>query len=469
MNAVDLFDKAINYWRNAKGIGTALIPFPFNDKLMLLGVLQKFYARSPTKRTVIITPSFKDRSDLISFITGQNDKENNEEFEDLIDKNIIAIYTNDFVNRSNIEINIDLLILYKPTSISTVIKKYLEKTKFKLVILNVLIKSSSDMTIINKEAPLLDCFTENEINQVKLSSPVEEYQIGVEIPKDSEERKFLDYYDEYISTSLNIFGSFDIINQANLGNSKLNISSTQICAQIAKENGWNEHLDMSVEFNIEIDRLYNPSNLRDRASMTYEMIRNRSQLLSDYKDKLSEIIKIIQNNKDKRILIINKRGEFANKVTEYINNYFNSVVCLNYHDKVENIPAVDIDGNPIFYKSGLKKGQPKMMAMKAQKTYAEQKFNRGDINILSTNNSPDKELNIGVDIIIITSPMCEELQSYLYRLSYVYFPDNKIILYTLYCRNTMEEKKLENKSLMQNHNVKNSNEDEIISDFVVVD
>lgn len=469
MNAVDLFEKAINYWRNAKGIGTALIPFPFNDKLMLLGVLQKFYARSPTKRTVIITSSFKDRFDLISFITGQNDEENNEEFKDLIDKNIIAIYTNDFVNSSNIEINIDLLILYKPTSISTVIKKYLEKTKFKLVILNVLIKSSSDMTIINKEAPLLDCFTENEINQVKLSSPVEEYQIGVEIPKDSEERKFLDYYDEYISTSLNIFGSFDIINQANLGNSKLNISPTQICAQIAKENGWNEHLDMSIEFNIEIDRLYNPSNLRDRASMTYEMIRNRSQLLSDYKDKLSEIIKIIQNNKDKQILIINKRGEFANKVTEHINNYFNSVICLNYHDKVENIPAVDIDGNPIFYKSGLKKGQPKMMAMKAQKTYAEQKFNRGDINILSTNNSPDKELNIGVDIIIITSPMCEELQSYLYRLSYVYFPDNKIILYTLYCRNTMEEKKLENKSLMRNHNVKNSNEDEIISDFVVVD
>lgn len=469
MKAVDLFEHAINCWRNAKGIGTILIPFPFNDKLMVLGVLQRFYTRSPTKHCVIITSTFSERKDIISFLTEQIDKDENEEFKRLIDDNIISIYTSDYVNLNDIKSSLDLFILYRPISIPILYERYLKESKFKLVILNSLIKNSKDMTILHKNVPMLDCFKEKDIEIVKRSTPVEEYRIGIDIPNDNEDRKLLDYYDEYISTSLSIFGSLDIINQAIFGNNSLSISSTQICAQIATENGWNEHLDMSIDFNIEIDRLYNPSNLRERASMTYEIFRNRNQLLSDYDGKLSEIDNIIQNNRDKKILIINKRGEFASKVTNYVNNSSNSVICLNYHDKVEPIPAVDINGNLIVYKSGVKKGQSKLMGVEAQKTYAETKFNLGDINVLSTNNSPDKKLNIAVDIIIITSPMCEELQSYLYRLSHVSFSNDQIVLYSLYCRNTVEQKRIENKTLMKYHNVKNSIEDETISDFVVVD
>ena len=132
----------------------------------------------------------------------------------------------------------------------------------------------------------------NEIEQVRLSTPVEEYQIGINIDEDREEYKLLKYYNEYITTTISIFGSFNIIQQANLGNSQLNISATQICYQIAQENGWNEHLDMSIEFNVEIDKLYNPNNLRERASKTYEIIRNRSQLLSDFELKLDSIFEI---------------------------------------------------------------------------------------------------------------------------------------------------------------------------------
>ena len=470
MEIATIYENAINHWRDAKGIGTALIPHPLNDKLMVLGVLQRMYSRSPTCKTVIIVPSFSERANITEFITQQNiDEENNEEFKQLIKSGNIKILTEDYIEKCNFNVFPFLCIVYRPESIRYKMNLMLSNSKFKLIVLNKLLHNSEDMTTIYKIAPILSDFKQNEINELRLSTPVEETLIGIDIIKDSEDFKLLNYYNEYITTSINIFGSFDIINQANTGNNQLNISSLQICSQIAHENGWNEHLDMSIEFNVEIDKLYNPVNLKERASKTYEIIRNRSQLLSDYKLKLEEIHNIVKCNPDKKILIINKRADFATNVTEYLNTLSETNICLNYHDKVEPIPAVDIKGNPIMYKSGVNKGKRKTMGAKAQKTYAVDMFNKGNVNILSTNNAPDKDLNIVVDIIIITSPQCEELKSYLYRLSHLNFNNNKIQLYTLYCKNSQEQKLLESRIFESNHNVKNSNSSEDFSDFSVVD
>lgn len=468
--AGELFVNAIEHWRNAKGIGTALIPHPLNDKIMVLGVLQRIYARSPTIKTVIITTTFTERGNMLEFITHQeNEEENNQEFKKLINDGIIKVYTYDFVKNINNNVYPGLCILYRPEEICDKIAHYVNSCKFKLIVLNHLLQDANNMTTIYKIAPILDDFKQNEIEQLRLSTPVEEYQIGIDIDEDREEYKLLKYYNEYITTTISIFGSFDIIQQANLGNSQLNISAAQICYQIAQENGWNEHLDMSIEFNVEIDKLYNPNNLRERASKTYEIIRNRSQLLSDFELKLDSIFEIVRLNSDKKILIINKRGEFANKVTEHINTLSENNICMNYHDKVENIPAIDSNFNPIFYKSGNKKGERKMMAAQAQKTLAEKLFNENKINVISTNNSPDKDLCIDVDIIIISSSLCEDINSYLYRLSNINFRSNKIELYSIYCKNTIEQKQLENKTFANNHNVKFSNDDNNFSDFIVVD
>lgn len=47
--------------------------------------------------------------------------------------------------------------------------------------------------------------------------------------------------------------------------------------------------------------------------------------------------------------------------------------------------------------------------------------------------------------------------------------NNKIELISIYCRNTTEQRLLDKKALANNHSVKNSSDDENISDFVVVD
>ena len=146
-----------------------------------------------------------------------------------------------------------------------------------------------------------------------------------------------------------------------------------------------------------------------------------------------------------------------------------NVVCGNYHDKVDNIPAVDLDGKPIYYKSGVHKGERKMMGAKAQKTLNINKFNLNNINVLSTNNAPDKDLDIDVDIIIITSPMCENIKSYMYRLSNLFFRNMTLDLYSIYIKGSTEQRLLERKELANNHTIKNANTDENFSNFIVVD
>lgn len=469
MDAVTLFINAIDHWRDAKGIGTALIPPPLNDKTMILGTLQRVFGKREDVNVLIVCNNFAERGDLVEFLTHQEDEENNTEFKRLLDSKNIKVFTSSYLETMSFNGTPFVTILYHCEELCENVYNILKRSKFRLVVLNRLSMNKDDLTKLYSICPLLSDFKQNEIDAVRTSTPVREMRIGVDIPEDSEAFKLLQYYDEYISTSINIFGSFDNIQYARTGDARAGISATQFCYNLAMENGWNEHLDMDIDYNVQIDALYNPTNIRDRASQTYEMIRNRKKLLSDYPAKLDEVLKIVQEHKDDHILVINKFGEFAAKVTDFLNNMSEQDICGNYHDKVDPIPASTFDGTPIFIKSGPHKGERRMMAAKLQQTYNEQRFNHGYIHVLSTSNSPDKDLDIPIDVVIITSPECEEIESYIYRLSNITFPKNEIKLYSLYVKNSSEEKRLQNKTLSQAHIVEENVKIENNCNFVVAD
>ena len=473
MDASTLFINAIDHWRDNKGIGTALIPPPLNDKAMILGVLQKLYSKTPNIVCMIIVNNFTERTELIEYITHQDDEENNNEFKKLIDSKLIKIFTINFINRDDFNMKVNVTVVYHCEEIGNHLFNLLKESKFKLVVLNRLNLDSENLNKLYSVCPLLSDFKQNEIDEIRTSTPVEEMRIGVTIPDNSETFKLLQYYDEYISTSINIFGSFDNIELARIGYAAANVSATQFCYHLAEENGWNEHLDMSIDLNVQIDALYNPANIRDRAMQTYEMMRKRIRLLTDYDGKLDKILEIVEENKHKHILIINKFGEFAAKVTKFLNDMSANEICGDYHDRVEPIPARTIDGFPIYVKSGANKGERKMFAAKAQKTYNEARFNNDYINVLSTNNAPDKDLCVAIDVIIITSPLCEDIESYMYRLSKVVYPNNKIKLYSLYVKDTIEEKRLKNKTISKTHIlIENGQNNENLGenfDFVIAD
>lgn len=467
----EIFENAINHWRLNKGVGTVLIPLPLNDKYMVLGVLQRMYSRSPTSKTTIIVSSFKDRTDIIEFLTTQeNAEENNAEFKKLIEDKFIKVITTDFLEKHYPAFPANLAILYHPYSFNGASAKFVEWCKFTLILLDNLLSNNEELSNLYKLAPMLEDFKQAEIEQVRLSTPVEDTRIPITIETDSDEFINLNNLNEFIATSITIFGNLDNVKAAYRGNRELNISAHQICYQIAKNNGWRPNLDMYIEFDRKVDELYNPIALQDRAEKVFNCIRERNNILSDYEGKLDVIQDIIDRNKDKKFLIINKRADFASIVTDYLNSFAPvDIICMNYHDKVNNIPAINANLEPVYYKSGVNKGQRKMMGAKAQKSLAEALFESGKINVLSANNKPDKTLSGTIDGIILTSPMCESITSYIYRLSNLNFRNNKIELFTLYCKNTLEEKILDNKDRAINHNVKNSFQDEDFSDFIVED
>ena len=115
INTEEIFENAINHWRDEKGIGTAIIPTPINDKIMVLGVLQRVYARSPTINTVIITKTFNERQTITEFLTQQeNSEENNEEFKNLISSGKIKVFTDNYIKTYNVSSYPFLCILYRP-------------------------------------------------------------------------------------------------------------------------------------------------------------------------------------------------------------------------------------------------------------------------------------------------------------------------------------------------------------------
>lgn len=467
----ELFINAIEEWRIKKGIGTAIIPNGIDDKVLILGILQRVYTNKNFGRTFIITSNFDERSHLIDYLTHQDIEENNKEFKELISKKFIKVVSQNLVedNRFTLNGNYSLVILYHIEDMDDLMCGAINKGKFKLAIINKLINDTSRSKLY-KICPLLDAFKESEVRSARLSTPVEEMIVRVNLSTDDE--KTLKGYNDYISASINIFGSFDNINKARVGDNTTNISAEQICRNIAISNGWNEHLDMSIEYNKQVDMLFNPISLGERARLTYDIIRTRTDFLASHTNKLLQIFKIVEENKDKKILIINKKASFATDICIYLNSFHAKDICGCFHEQLEDIELKDRRGNAITYKSGAKAGTVKKAGAKLQCTMNMSAFNNEDINVLCTNNAPDRKLAIDVDIIIITSPLCNEIEDYLYRLDKVNFK-SPIKLYTLFISNTLEQRKLQERNLPVTHvllnNIKNNIAYDENNDVVIVD
>lgn len=453
MTEEQVYLNAVNAWRLNKGIGTFVIPAPFDALRPLLYILPQLYNKSPTTSVVIIVKDFADRSSIESYLTTLNNEVWNNSFRTVIHNGSLRILTTEYAAEHINDYSPLLTIIYNPSIFHFVHIAMIEKSKFKLVILSKLLDNKT-MDDFYTVAPSIGNFSQNVIDEVRTNRPVKECLVGLTITPDTELDKEMNYYNREISTALAIFGNFDNIKYARLGNSDTNCSSMMICDAIARTNGWDNHLDMSSEFNRDIDKLYSPSAIKERADSIYNIIRERSTKLASSKDKLSYILDIVNDNLDKNILIINKYGEFANLVTDYLNDKFGKRICANCHDKVDNVPAVDDYGNPIFIKSGPKKGQPKLLGVIAQKKLAQKLMNSHKINVISCGASPDKSLDVDIDLVIITSPLCDTIESYFYRLSKVHF-SNEVLLYTLFYRSTLEEKKLEDRTVPANHTIIN--------------
>ena len=461
MTEKELHEKSVYQWRINKGIGTFIIPAPLDVLKPLLMILPAMYNKSPTMETNIVVADFVDKDKIKDYLLHKSEPIHSNVYKELITKDLIKIMTVSEATDRFTYLNPNLVVIYNPKECLYCYVGLLDKAKFKLVLSSNLFTGKLEQ--LNNLVPRVGSYTQASVDEIRSSRPVKEVLVPLVIDENSSLKKKLDYYNKEISTAIAIFGDFDTINMARLGNNNTNSSSMAVCYNIARQNGWNENLDMTIQFNIEIDELYSPNALKERASGIYEIIRSRSLALASSDEKLSYILKIVEDNVDKNILIINKHGDFANEVTKYINDNTHYNSCYNYHDKVENVPAIDDNGNEVLIKSGINKGKPKMLGVKSQKNLAQKLMNKGAIHVLSTNAAPDKDLAVNIDVIVITSPLCDTIETYLYRLSKVEFA-KEVQLYTLYYKGSLEEKKLDERIVPPTHTILNKVEIEVKSD-----
>lgn len=420
--------EAVNGFKSKKGRGSIYCQKPIRYELLVHTIVNNFSRANNNAPVFIVVKDYPMRQ--------------------LIDKELKKAKVNGFEGydykflseefiQDKYKYNYTLTIAVGVNTNTKCLLKLATDAKFMLNIMTVYNSSVEYITEVRKVLPLIGVtVTAEDVANDSNYSPVEEHRIGVTLDDDT----FVKYnkFKEFISTSVAIFGDFDNIDKCRNGVPHMNVSGATFRNQIAYDNGWNEQLDVNIDFHRGIDEVYNPNALLERADMFYDYVRKRRELISNYEGKVNHVIDICRENTGKKILIVSKTGELATAITKAVNEAARGFVCGEFHDDIAPTYAIDPYGAQILIKSGAQKGQPKMLKARSISSLHMQNFNNGDINILSVKNSSSNRLKIDVDVVIITSPYCDTIVNLKKRFSDVTFSKVPTSLYTLYCRDTQE-------------------------------
>lgn len=235
-------------------------------------------------------------------------------------------------------------------------------------------------------------------------------------------------YDNFIKNCMIIFdNNLDNIHKCLYGISEQHMSAATFRDLLARKNGWNEYLDMSNDFMKDIDRNYNPNTLLYNATRFFTMTKAREDMLANNPAKLELIYELCKQNEGKKTLVVSKNSEFANEITDYLKS--KDLNTLNYHDAIK--PEIIIGKN----------GKEKLVKSQALCTSNNLLFNCDASNILSMKSKSSNKLTCLCDVLIFTSPYCDDIIEFKSRFKNVTFNEKKKI-YMIYLKGSKEEDKL---------------------------
>ena len=398
---------------------------------IIYNVIIPFHNKHPEQQIFIVVDCYNTRTAIMNYLKKKQEITSGNGFN-------IKILSKDYIN-IRYHYNYKLIITVGINDDFNIIKHLYDESKFTLCILTKNVMNNEFIYSIRNILPAIDIDnTAIDNAKARIYSPVEEHRVGVELS--AKDKEAYDKFTDYINVSLSILGNLYNIERCKKGDDKLNISAAEFRTNLAKENGWNENLDTNVPFMKQIDDIYNPNIIYERACTFYSIAKNRRDLVSDNEAKFEIIKNICLEHKDKNILIVSKRAEYAAKITEYLQN--NLIACGDYHDCLEDKIDVDEMGIPIVIKGGVNKGKPKIIGWQAQSSLNEKRFNAGVINVLSIKNASNPKLKIACDVVIFTSPLCDSIIDLKTRFADVIFNSVPTLTYKVYCRGTVENDKM---------------------------
>lgn len=418
---------------NNKGKGLVFAYPPLNIGNVLLGTIGKLVLKRPNEKLLIVIGEYKYKEEILKSIKERLDLEQAVFIENHLQFLSEAYaYTKLYLYTVNILIGVES---------AEFIKKSYTESKFTLCIIT---NPSLRLNIVNNIRsfmPVLNIgIAENDLQMAKVNTPVKEYRHPIYFNK--EEQELYEKYSAFIKDSMVVFGEFENVEYCRNGNKMTGVSAMQYCTELAAQNGWSHTLDMSIEFNVQIDRIYNPNAIHERAQLIYNITRERKNFVCNTKDKIKEVIKIIKANPRKRIVVVNKSGDFANEIADELNKI--GITCGLYHNDIPACYMPDTNGEYITYKQGINKGKPKLFKAAALSSYYEQLYNAGLTNILSIKSSSDSKLDITIDVVIFTTTLVDDIFKFKARFRNCKFPEGTTEIHRIYVANTIEENSIYN-------------------------
>jgi len=250
-----------------------------------------------------------------------------------------------------------------------------------------------------------------------------------------------DVTDDEIQSLPGITSMFDLIEACNSGK-RTNTGYQDAYwyrKQLAYLSGWSEDIDISIPYFQDIDEQFSPASIKAASENILTLIRNRKALIKTASNRFKEIIKIITDNPNKKIVIIHENANQAQETYNKLNA--NSIRNGIIHNSLKGHNIHDELGNWIVDK----KGEPKAHGVTtAAKIYSEQ-FNNCIINVVNVANKPNKNLNLlGIDILIFNG-LGIDMKQYLTSKQLQYSMYRVIPIYLFYIADTQEYDKLRRK------------------------
>lgn len=388
-------------------------------------LIERMVEKNNTIKILVVVDDFNNRTSLKKIINP-----------DLFTNNVICLTTG-FINpyynyKYNCLIYIGSFIEEK------VFLKLIEQNKFGLILLTENIMDSNFINYIRRTCPDAGFAVQDYRSDV--TRPVEGELCPVDLSND--DRELYKQYTRYTNDTISVFGSIEMVNMARSGNSKTNTSATEIRDTIARNNGWSETLDTNQDYNRQIDDIYNPNALYERACNFFNIADKRRKLVIQNELKLEKILEIIKENDTAKILIVSKNDQFANTVSEYLRE--EGYQCGDYHDDIPE--QLDIDDNGVlrYIKSGKNAGKVRIIKSKAISSRDEQRFNNSIIRLLSIKSASNVGLSVHCDMVIFTSTLCDDIESFKTRFRNVKINGIPNKVYYIYSSDTIEENNIKN-------------------------
>lgn len=477
MTENNIYAESIDKWNKNKGIGTISYATDIDIFQPVLIVLNKYFNKNPNSTVIIVIPSKSEIDTWSTKLTKGFDH-----YDKIASDNLLFL-TIDSIIADNRQDKVELVIFHKiehysqGARLNVLAKEYI-KFKYCLGITNNPDPDSDGFSIYTH------CQVIHRVTKVDvITHGVLDGTVEYNVPSDmyEQDREKYDEYSLFIKDTLEIFdGDFDLIMKCYSGDNKRGISGDHYRTTLAAEKGWSSDIDTSITIYRDIDRFYNPNAIYERAKVFYDTIRKRNALLYNNSKKIEHIIKFIEKYQDKKVLIISKSSSFAKTISDSINSRIkgndgltkdkisldlfttkepidgftvDTMQCVEYHPDIESRPLLDPNTNDyIRIQSGDNKGKLKMFGKTSLNKIANDRFNRGYHNVVSANNAIPKTGMFTIDCIIITSPECDTVDTFRYRLAKLDFKDN-IKIINIFTSNSKESRLLETKQALTKNKI----------------